>query len=647
MKGLRINLVAGLAALVTSIQAQDCVVQNLRTSPPPAGTNVSVKAYSYCGGVFNISAYVANLCYNKVVTVYYTNKQNVSTPLTTLSLGYQADAVPGQIELWGARNTGAYIDGVDTLLNITFQAVDIGETYSEVLGLPIEASGAPEPTLPTPPKPYATPIGFGSDITKWLAVGAKGSEADISFTRMFLNINPDIPGSVNGSVVAARSGPLFPDNLLPDYTYTWVRDTSLTHDVTQKLYAAATKKSAKSQYEQILFGYAGARYIEQNDPNLQTGLGEPKFYLNQTIFTGPWGRPQNDGPATAAITLIEFANDYLAAGGSLNTVKTKIWNQATAPVQRDLLFVASNWTYASFDLWEEEPSDHFYTRMVQRKALLIGADFATKMGDATTSSTLKSAAAALTATLPQFWDPNRKTLLYEYGPVLRDKSSYLDVAVVLGVIHGYNNDGVYSYTNDQVLSSALRIATSFIPIYGVANTTKDSSGRTLGIPIGRYPEDVYNGTDTQENGGNPWYLATNALGQLMYSAASEYKKAGSITVTDTSKPFFDYFAPAAKLQAGQTYSKKSLRGIFPFGTAIASLEGWGDAFLRRSKFETPANGHLAEEFNRNTGAPQGAADLTWSYASVLTAAFARADLLGDRTYVTRVANKGVQPNTSA
>ena len=52
--------------------------------------------------------------------------------------------------------------------------------------------------------------------------------------------------------------------------------------------------------------------------------------------------------------------------------------------------------------------------------------------------------------------------------------------------------------------------------------------------------------------------------------------------------------------------------------------------MRTVKYYTPADGHLAEEFNRDTGVAQGAADLTWSYASVLTAAFARAEERGAR-----------------
>jgi glucoamylase len=89
-----------------------------------------------------------------------------------------------------------------------------------------------------------------------------------------------------GIVVAARSGPSY-DQKIPDYEYNWVRDASLTMDVVETLYAAADDDDAKSQYEKILFQYAKARAVEQNDPNLQTGLGEPKFYLNNTVGHSP------------------------------------------------------------------------------------------------------------------------------------------------------------------------------------------------------------------------------------------------------------------------------------------------------------------------------------------------------------------------
>src|ERR1051326_4355683 len=124
---------------------------------------------------------------------------------------------------------------------------------------------------------------------------------------------------------------------------------------------------------------------------------------------------------------MKFATAYMAAGGSIGTVKQKIYDSTrypnAAPVQQVLLFVASNWSSPSFALWEEEESSHFYTRLVHRYALVMGASFAEKMGDRTTAAKLHSAAGALTNTLSTFWDAARNLILYEYGPVLRGKSS--------------------------------------------------------------------------------------------------------------------------------------------------------------------------------------------------------------------------------
>lgn len=47
------------------------------------------------------------------------------------------------------------------------------------------------------------------------------------------------------------------------------------------------------------------------------GLGEPKFNVDLTAFTGAWGRPQRDGPALRAIALIDFGNWLLVSLQSL------------------------------------------------------------------------------------------------------------------------------------------------------------------------------------------------------------------------------------------------------------------------------------------------------------------------------------------
>lgn len=92
-----------------------------------------------------------------------------------------------------------YVDGITELLNLTYQATDIGETYRQILNIEVEATGDPEPTLPEPPAPYAKPQGFGNDITKFLSLETgSDSEALTAFDRMFLNINPAIDGAAKG-----------------------------------------------------------------------------------------------------------------------------------------------------------------------------------------------------------------------------------------------------------------------------------------------------------------------------------------------------------------------------------------------------------------------------------------------------------------
>lgn len=260
----RISTLAAGIALTNLAYAQTCNITSLQPDvPAPNGPNVTLKSFSYCGGNLNVSAYVSNLDYNKVVTLYYKNAQGQSTPLSSVALGYDS-SVANNYELWTSTSS-AWVDGISQLLNITYQATDLGLTYTQQLGQSVTASGKPAPTLPSPPKPYASPRGFSNDITNFLAV-SDGSQLKRSCTKMFVNINPSVPGAVDGVVVAGRSGPTFASKN-PDYEYDWVRDSSLTYDVVQMLYAASTKAQATMQYQNALFKYAGARATEQNDPS--------------------------------------------------------------------------------------------------------------------------------------------------------------------------------------------------------------------------------------------------------------------------------------------------------------------------------------------------------------------------------------------
>lgn len=112
------------------------------------------------------------------------------------------------------------------------------------------------------------------------------------------------------------------------------------------------------------------------------GLGEPKFYINETAFEGPWGRPQRDGPALRSTAIITYAN-WLIANGNETYVTNTLW----PVIQLDLNYVANNWNQSTFDLWEEIDSSSFFTTAVQHRALRQGATLATAIGQ-TSSATL-------------------------------------------------------------------------------------------------------------------------------------------------------------------------------------------------------------------------------------------------------------------
>jgi len=89
-----------------------------------------------------------------------------------------------------------------------------------------------------------------------------------------------------------------------------------------------------------------------------------------------------------------------------------------------------------------------------------------------------------------------------------------------------------------------------------------------------------------------------------------------LTVTSTSLAFFAQFS--SSVTAGTYTSSTPV-----FITLTSAVQTFADGFLAINANYTPENGGLAEQFDRNNGSPLSAADLTWSYASALTAFAAR------------------------
>jgi glucoamylase len=86
------------------------------------------------------------------------------------------------------------------------------------------------------------------------------------------------------------------------------------------------------------------------------GLGEPKFMVDLTQFSGEWGRPQRDGPALRSIAMIRYAR-WLVDNGYKSTAKDVVW----PVIKNDLAYTAQYWSETGFDLWEEVSGNSFFT----------------------------------------------------------------------------------------------------------------------------------------------------------------------------------------------------------------------------------------------------------------------------------------------
>lgn len=166
--------------------------------------------------------------------------------------------------------------------------------------------------------------------------------------------------------------------------------------------------------------------------------------------------------------------------------------------------------------------------------------------------------------------------------------------------------------------------------------------------------DHYNGGNpNQPSDGNPWVLCTAGLADIYYRAASQHAQEGVVTFTDTNSLFFqqvlDFAArtrAAAQRQPGVAQPSASAvaeaadveaavrtalaqRGTLSaadpttrvaFARVLAALTLSGDGIMIRIRHHVQSNNfHLPEELNKDTGASQGAHDLTWSYGTVVGA----------------------------
>ncbi len=437
---------------------------------------------------------------------------------------------------------------------------------------------------------------YGVD-EKWV-----DAERSIAYKKLLLNISPK--GASPGAVAAS------PSRENPNYFFHWIRDAALVMDVIARLYLTSDHLENKGFYRSLLLDFAEFSRRNQVTQTL-AGIGEPKFGMNGDAVNDWWGRPQNDGPALRASVLIHLAWGLLQEGRKEEVYRLYDGKLPTySVIKADLEYVSHHWREVCFDLWEELKGRHFYTLMVQRKALLEGALLAHYLGDRGASEWYGKQAKEISQEIGNFWNPQKKLIVptLDRKEGVEYKNMDLDSAIVLGVLHGYTSDQFMKPSDDKVLATVFRLEEEFRKTY-----TINQIPSSLGMAIGRYPEDQY-------FGGNPWVLTTFAFAELYYRMVFEYASAQEIFVTPLNVNFFRRFFHGKNVLK----SRMRITSAHPlFKILLEKLKNHGDTFLSRVQFHSLPDGSLSEQINRESGEMLSAENLTWNYAAFLTTVWAR------------------------
>ncbi|GAA6060427.1 hypothetical protein JCM10212_002195 [Sporobolomyces blumeae] len=432
------------------------------------------------------------------------------------------------------------------------------------------------------------------------------SETPISFTETFKNIG-SAAGAKPGIIIAS------PSTVDPDYLYTWTRDAALT---AHGLLEVSDKGNLKKTLA-FMPDYVSAQDILQHVANPSgtfsdlSGLAEPKFNINETAFTGPWGRPQRDGPALRARALMKYVELYSSK------IPSSVKKQLDTVILNDLDYTVKYWNTTGFDLWEEVNGSSFFTTLSQFHALAHGSNYF-KSSNSSRASNYFSTAEKVRCFADSYWTPkidgkhdsyiSNFNLVYPNNRVGLDANSIIAAQLYPSAPSpAYTSDpcsaAFFSPCSDRMLASLLAVVESFRGVYEV-NAARESAGAKA-IAIGRYKEDVY-------YNGNPWYLTTLAPAEQLYRAVSIWNGAGSLEITETSLPFFQNLMSSA---AVGTYKK----GDGKYEKIISAVSSYADDFVAIVQQYTPPGGALSEQYSRQNGTQLSARDLTWSYVAFLTA----------------------------
>jgi glucoamylase len=309
--------------------------------------------------------------------------------------------------------------------------------------------------------------------------------------RFFQTIVPK-PGSVVASPVLASYDPE------PDYFFHWYRDSAVVIDALRLVTDEVPE--AHALFDDFVTFSLGLESLDgriapppQAEPEFTRFLrkdlsaahgqaigAETRVNPDGTLDITDWPRPQHDGPALRALTIMRWG----VPG-----------EDAMRLLRADLAFVLRHAREPCFGVWEEEKGLHYYVLRVSAAALETGADWLMAQGDTEFAAQCRETAAAIFQDLESWWLPEEGFIrAHLLAPPRAGKE--LDVSVILAANHAHASP------DEKLMATLARLEELFYALYPI-------NWERAAPAIGRYAGDRY-------YGGGAWYAATLAAAEFYY-----------------------------------------------------------------------------------------------------------------------------------
>lgn len=137
-------------------------------------------------------------------------------------------------------------------------------------------------------RPDAGLVRSNGEVIKRSVDSFIATESPIALSRLLCNIGADgcyTQGVASGAVIAS------PSKANPDYWYTWTRDAGLVLKELIDIFSNNYNTTLQSDIQNYIAAQARLQGVSNPSGSLSNGagLGEPKFNVDLSQFTGSWG----------------------------------------------------------------------------------------------------------------------------------------------------------------------------------------------------------------------------------------------------------------------------------------------------------------------------------------------------------------------